>query len=354
MLESTISTGRVSLEQKVLWARNMSVMLHSGLTIEETLEVTADQATGTFKKVLTGLHKAISSGQPLGDGMARYPKVFEESFINVVRAGEASGNLEENLTNIAENLEKERELRSKIKGAMLYPTVVLVAALILGLAMSFLVLPKIVPLFEGLKVDLPATTRALIWFSHVVRDYTWQLLIGVIGGVVGLIWLFKRRFFKPVSHWLWLRLPIVSKLTRYTNQARFCRTLGTLLQSGLNIDEALEIAGSTVNNYYYRGALKHAAQSISKGGSLSAALSQHQNLFPILVTRMVGVGEQSGNTSETLLFLAHFYEVEVETSTKSLATAIEPVLLIIIGLGVGFLALSIITPIYEITGNIRR
>lgn len=354
LLDRDISIGRIDLAQKAILARHLSVMLKSGLTIVESIEITADQASGKMKKVLGGVLSALNAGQSLSSALGRYEKIFSGMFINVVKAGEVSGTLRENLENIADNLEKERELRSKIKGAMLYPTVILVATFALGLVMAFFVLPKIVPLFEGLKVDLPFSTRALIWFSYIVRDYTWQLALGIFGGVGFLVWLFRRSFFKPVSHWLLLKLPIVGKLTYQSNLARFCRTLGTLLRSGLNIDQALEISASTVGNYYYRRSLAEISGNISKGTKLSFMLEKYPKLYPKLVTRMVRVGEKSGELEGSALFLAHFYEVEIDNTTKAISTAIEPILLIFIGIVVAFLALSIITPIYKITGNIRR
>jgi len=354
VLDFEISIGGVNAEQKAILARHLSVMLKSGLTIVEAIEITSEQISGKLKRVLRGLLKALQSGQSLADAMARYPKTFSEMFINIVKAGEKSGTLEENLTNLAEQLEKDRELRAKIKGAMLYPTVVLIAAFGLGLAMAFFVLPKITPLFEGLKMDLPFTTRWLISFSHIIRENTLALFGGIIGVIGFLLWLIKRKFSQPATHWLLLKLPLIGKIVYQTNLARFCRSLGTLLKSGLNIDEAIEITSKTVTNYYYKKALTQVSCTVKKGTKLSEQLEQYPKLFPKLTTRMISVGEKSGKLEESLLFLAHFYEVEVDNTTKSLSTAIEPALLIFIGLVVAFLALSIITPIYKITGNVRR
>ncbi len=354
ILDLDINIGGVNAEQKAILARHLSVMLKSGLTIVEAIETTAEQSSGKLKQVLKGLLKASQAGQSLSDAMARYPKAFSEMFINIVRAGEKSGTLEENLTNLAEQLEKDRELRAKIKGAMLYPTVVLIAAFGLGLSMAFLVLPKITPLFEGLKMDLPFTTRWLISFSHLIRENTLALFGGIIAAIAFLLWLIKRKFSQPVTHWLLLKLPLVGKIVYQTNLAGFCRSLGTLLKSGLNIDEAIEITSKTATNYYYGQALTYVSSTVKKGTKLSSKLELYPKLFPKLTTRMIRVGEKSGKLEESLLFLAHFYEVEVDNTTKSLSTAIEPILLIVIGLVVAFLALSIITPIYKITGNVRR
>lgn len=353
ILEASVSIGSTNLTQRALFARNLSVMLQSGLTIGEALEIAADSAQGKFKKILNNVAKAVKSGQSLSSSLSRYPKVFSGFFIGATLAGESSGTLEENLQNVATQTEKENELFSKVKGAMLYPIVVLVAAFILGIGMAFFVLPKITPLFEGLKMDLPATTRALIWSSHILQDYGLYAGIGLFVLIVFLVWLIRQRFIKPLTHGIFLKMPVVKKISRNANIARFCRSLGMLLKSGLNIDEALEITRTTLSNYYYKRSLAGIAGRITKGTKLSLALSEHQALFPIMVTRMIKVGEKSGKLEETLLYLANYYEVEVDNATKSLSTAIEPILLIVIGLVVGFLALSIITPIYNISGGIQ-
>jgi type IV pilus assembly protein PilC len=353
-LSKDISFGGISFAEKAVFAKNLSVMIKSGLVITEALEIIVASTRGRFKRVLKGVLKSVGSGQTLSSSFARYPKIFSGLFISATQAGEASGTLDETLDNVAEQMEKEKELSSKIKGAMLYPAVILVAALILGLAVSFLVLPQITPLFSGLKMELPFTTRVLINFSNAVSAYGIWLFSGIILSIGFLVWLVKQKFSRPVIHLLLLRIPVIKRISRNSNLARFCLNLGTLLKSGLNIDEALDISSQAMGNYYYKKAVVRTSHRISKGGQLSDSLEKYNNLFPIMATRMISVGEQSGKLEETLLYLANFYEAEVDNATKTLSTAIEPILLSIIGLVVGFLALSIITPIYNITGGVRR
>jgi len=354
LLEFEIPFGKVNLVQRALFTKHLTMMLKSGLPITEALSIAQDAASSKLKKVLRGVLKSVQAGQSLSKAFSLYPKVFSGLFISSTKAGEASGTLTENLENVAEQLEKEKELVSKIKGAMLYPVVVLTAAFVLGLVLAFLVLPKITPLFEGLKMDLPFTTRALIWFSHFIQDYGLYLFLGIIAFVIFIGWLIKQKFTRPVIHCLLLNTPIIRKISRGANLARFSRTLGMLLKSGVNIDEALEITRDTIGNYYFQQALEKVSQAVRKGTKLSENLSQFGGLFPTMLTRMIKVGEESGKFEETLFYLANFYENEVDTSTKTLSTAIEPILLIVIGLVVAFLALSIITPIYDITGGIKR
>lgn len=354
LLSMNISFGGTGLADKALLAKHLSVMQQSGLTITESLEIVEETSRGKMKKIVASIKKSVESGNSFAESLNRYPKVFSGIFASAVYAGETSGSLAQNLKQLSDQLEKEKELNAKIKGAMLYPIVVLIASFILGLSMSFLVLPKIIPLFEGLKTELPVTTRWLISFSHFVDNHGISLFLGIVISVIFLSWLVRQKFSRPVTHWLLLRIPVVRKIVFNTNLARFARTLGMLLKSGLHIDEALDVTRETVGNYYYKRALKTIGGGVSKGKKLADNLVLYPVLFPKMVSRMVLVGEKSGNLEDTLMYLANFYEVEVDNSTKNLSTAIEPVLLLLIGLVVGFLALSIITPIYNVTGNIRR
>lgn len=346
--------GRVNLTQRALFAKNLSVMLKAGLVITEALSIAIDSTQGRLKRTLKAILKSVESGQSLSSSFANYPKVFPAFFVSATYAGESSGNLDKNLENLAFQLEKDKELMAKVKGAMIYPIVVLSAAFCLGLAMAFFVLPKITPLFEGMKMELPFTTRVLIWLSHFIQDYGTALFFSLIFLVVFMIWLFRQSFIKPITHWLFLNLPIIKKVSVNTNLARFSRTLGMLLESGLNIDEALKITQDTVDNYHYKKALTIISQRIGKGSKLSDNLKNFEKFFPNMVIKMVRVGEESGELENILKYLADFYDIEVDTATKSLATAIEPILLMGMGLVVGFLALSIITPIYNITGGINK
>ncbi|MEK7649941.1 MAG: type II secretion system F family protein [Patescibacteria group bacterium] len=343
-----------SLAVRALFAKHLAVMLKSGLTLTEALAITRDSARGSFRDVLADVMRAVETGRPLSQAFGDHQQVFGGLFIEATYAGERSGTLPENLENIAQELEREKELAGKIKGALMYPSVVLVAAGILAMGVSFFVLPKITPLFEGLRTELPLATRALISFSHFVRDYGYIFFGSLIGIILLLVWMARQKFSHPLTHLLMLRIPIVGGMVRSANIARFVRTLGMLLKSGVNVDEAIEIAHDSISNYYYRLALARVARDVAKGSKLSLSLAQEAHLFPPIVTRMVKVGEESGKFEETLFYLASFYEAEVDTSTKTLSVALEPILLLFIGLLVGGLALAIITPIYEITGNIGR
>jgi type IV pilus assembly protein PilC len=354
LLEKEIYIGGISLVQKAVFARYLSVMLKSGLTIIESLEIAVESAQGRLRKVIRGILEAVKSGYSFAFALERYPKIFSKLFTNTVYAGESSGTLDESLERVADQMDKEREIFTKIKGAMVYPMIILAASFALGAGMTFWVLPKITPLFEGLNVELPLTTQFLIKFSSFVQNNGISFTIFSVIFIVFLFWLLKQRFLRATTHLVLIRMPVINRVIKNTNIARFTRSLSVLLKSGLNIYEALKIVTEMTNNYYYKKVLFKAGESTSKGSKLSSDLARHSDLFPVMTTKMIRVGEESGKLEETLAYLADFYEKEVDDSLKTLSTYIEPALLMFIGLIVAFMALSIITPIYSITSGMGR
>lgn len=354
VLDSDISLGGVNISQKIIFTKHLAVMLKSGLTITEALDIVHDQAEGKLKKIIAIVKESVRSGSSLSSSLKKFPKVFSSVFVNSIYVGESSGTLDENLESVATSLTKDRDLMSKIKNAMFYPMIILFLAFGLGIVMSFLVLPRIMPLFEGLGLDLPVTTRMLIWFSKTIDAHGKELIVTIFVSLFFLSWLLKQKFTHPVTHYLILRIPIVGDISRNKNLALFCNTLGTLLKSGLNIDRALEITQNAAQNYYYQKSLEVVSSKTGKGMKMSDILQNYKKLYPTLATNMIKIGERSGRLEETLFYLGEHYEGEVDNSVKKFSTAIEPMLLIFIGLLVGGLAMSIITPIYQLTGNIEN
>lgn len=354
VLNYEISFGRVNLTQRALLAKHLAVMLHSGLTITDALDTAASSASPALKRILERVSGAVISGKAFSAALAEHPKVFSGLFVNAIFAGESSGTLVENLENLATELERERSLASKIKSAMLYPMVILIAATILGFTLALFILPKILPLFKGLSVELPATTRGLISFTEFMQANGTIVAIIFPVVVIGVVVLARKEWMRPYTNWISLHVPVIKQISGNANRARFVRTLGMLLKSGVRINEALKILEDSLSNYYYQSAVRHLRKEIEEGKRLAEGMEAYPMLFPVIMTRMIRVGEESGKFEESLFYLAGFYEGEVETATKALATAIEPILLLIIGGIVAFLALSIITPIYEITGGVNR
>ncbi len=354
VLGKSVSFGGVKLREKAVFIKNLAIMLNSGLSITDSLDVLLSQTTGKLQKIIESIGRSVASGNSLSSSFSKFPKIFSSFFINTVKAGEASGNLENNLNNLADHLTKERELISKIRGAMLYPLIVLILSFVLGITLAFLVLPKITPIFVGLKIDLPASTRFLIWFSELIENHGVILLSVFVILLVFLSWFLKQRIVRPITHFLLLHLPIIGKISRKKNLVQFTSTLGTLLKSGLSIDEVLKVSKKTVRNYYYQKSIEKIRSSINQGRKLSDSLEEFSNIYPKMVISMIRVGEKSGKLEEESFNLAKIYKSEVEAAADNLTTVIEPILLIVIGVVVGGLALSIITPIYKITGNVYR
>jgi type II secretory pathway component PulF len=344
----------IGLSDKAVLTRNLATMLQAGLTVSEALDILASQTKGKLNKIIKDVNTTVSSGNSLSAACAALPHIFSAFYVNTVKAGEASGTLAENLNYLAEQLNKEAELRSKIKNAMFYPAIVLSLSVVLGLVLVFLVLPKIMPLFLGLNIELPLTTRALVWLAQTVEKSGLKILAGLVLGGGFLIWLSRQKFSRPITHWLLLHLPLLGRLTREKNLAQLSRSLGTLLRSGISIDEALRITAEATANYYYNRILLAVRERVSRGNKLADSFSSWPHYFPALVVGLLRVGERSGQLEEEFFNLAEIYENQVDRTVKTLASAVEPFLLVIIGLVVGGLALSIITPIYKITGNVYR
>lgn len=350
---SQITLGKVSTVTKLLFVKHLSIMLKSGMSLSDAFNVLIDQSKGKFKKILEKIRDKTNAGFSLHESLADFPKTFSPIFINLIRAGESSGTLEQNLGQLAIQMEKNYNLKKKIKAAMLYPMIILIFVFIVGLGTIFFILPKLVPLFKGLHTKLPWTTNILVKIGEFFHQYgAWPILILFLA-IIFLIWLLKRKFMRPLTHWIILHLPIFKKISRDLNLSRFTRTMGSLLKSGLTIDESLLITSKVVSNYYFQLSLKEAAETIKQGEPLGKILSKWPFLYSKLCIRMIEVGEKTGSLDDTLLYLANFFEAEVDDLTKNLSNILEPVLLIFIGLAVAFLALSIITPIYQITGSIK-
>lgn len=346
--------GKLSLSDKSFFVTNLSLMLHSGLSITESLEVIKEQSKGLLRIVSSDILVSVTTGNSLADSFLRHPKIFSKLFINIVRAGEVSGNLEENLSNLGKRLEKEKELSDKIFNAMIYPGVVLMMSFIIGVTLSIFVLPKITPIFEGLRIELPTSTKILIMFSNYVENNILLFLIETFGSIFFFIWLVKQRFIKPLTNFVVLFIPLIKNISQYANVARFSRTLSSLLKSGISIDEALLITSDTLNNFYYKNSLKEISLLVSGGDKLSEAMLEHEKYFSKLSLSMIRVAEKAGTLEETLNNLAQINEKKLDQAIKRISVLIEPFLLLFVGLIVAWIAISIITPIYQITGSVYK
>ncbi len=345
---------RVPLKEKMTFTRNLSVMVSSGLTVSRAIHNLSLQTKNTtFKKILESVNDDLQSGKTLSEGLGKYPTVFNELFVNMVYVGEVSGNLEEVLDILALQLEKENDLLSKVRGALIYPAVIVIAMIGIGILMLVYILPKITGVFKDMKVELPATTQVIMALSDFVRNNAIITTLLSVGLIIG-IKLFAgtvpgKRFFG----FLFVRLPIIGNIVVKVNCARFARIYSSLLKSGISVVNALTIISKTLANPYYKDALAEAIAEIQKGVELSKVIGKYPVIFPLLVTQILEVGEETGKTEVVLQRLAEFYEEEVSQITKNMSSIIEPILMLFIGGGVGFFAVAMLQPMYSVLENIK-
>jgi type II secretory pathway component PulF len=338
--------------EKVVLTKHLAIMLRAGITLSSALETLVLQSRGYLRGVLEALRDDVEAGERLADAMAAHPRVFSDYYINMVRAGEESGNLAENLEQLSLRFGKDYELRRKAQSAMFYPALVLTLTAALGLLISLFVLPRLSNLFQAFDFELPLSTRVLIAVSAFLAENGVAATIVLVAGVVAGVSLLRSRALRPATHRVYLRLPIVREVIRFVNLARLSMVLGSLLRSGIPINHAIPITANVLTNAAYKQALLRASDRVNTGEPLSTLLQQNLHLFPPFVYRMVLIGEQTGKLDEMLFYLAEFYETELDTVLKNVSTFIEPLLLVVIGLVVAFTALAIITPVYNFIGAI--
>lgn len=350
-----VEIGGISRMDILLFTRHLAVALRSGLTLQEGLDMLHDQSSSNHFKTMVGdLLERLRAGQPLHEALARYPRAFSAIYVSLVKTGELAGTLEENLTHLAEGLKKSEELRQKVRSALMYPLFVLVAIVGLGLSVALFILPKIVPLFKTLDVDLPVSTRGLLWVADLFSRHGVAMAVGLVAFFIFMVWFLRRKFIKPALHRFLLALPVLGNILKSIELERFSRTLGMLLRSAVPLDKSLRVTAEGTVNQVYKKAILLLVTEIEKGNGLSLAMANFPRLFPTITYRMVGMGERTGSLESTLLHLSDMYAEEVDNTMKNLSTILEPALLIFIGLIVGFVAISILGPIYKITGNLRQ
>lgn len=353
LLQKEIFAFSVKEEELVMFGKNMAVMLEAGLPVVEALEVMMDQATGKLKEIIERLYTRVSAGQAFAEALRLEGKTFSNVFISAVQIGEMSGALEQSLVHAANQMERDHEVRRNIRSAMMYPLIVLIATAGLGFAIAIFVLPRMVEVFTSLRAELPWSTQAVIWLAEFSQNYGIYAYPVLVVVVFLLITLARQDFARAFMHPLYLRLPVASPFIHNVNRARFCRSLGTLLESGVPIQEALKTTSLTVSNILYHRSVVDLYSKIETGDKFSEIIGDYPELYPKLVQRMIGVGEHSGGMGQMLLYLAEYFEQRVDSQSKNFSTLLEPLLLLVIGLVVAFVAIAILSPIYSITSSIQ-
>jgi type IV pilus assembly protein PilC len=345
---------RFPVQDQILFAKRLSMILRSGMPIMEGLsmlhvETRSRSAAHIYKSLLNDVQR----GQALSAGVQKFERFFGEYCVNIIRVGEASGTLNENLEYLAEELKKKQALRRKVVGALVYPAVIVVATVAIVVMLTIYIFPKIIPIFAGVKAQLPLSTRILIVLSDFLAARGLYLL-----GVISLLTIgfFILVRYVPKFHLfidkILVRLPLFGKLSKYYNLSNITRTLSILLRSDVRIIQAMDLVSAATRNLAYRKELEISKERIMKGQKIAAQFKENQVLFPPLMTQMITVGESTGNLGGTLEYISQMYEDEINELTKNLTTLIEPVLMIVMGIIVGFIAVSIITPIYSITQSL--
>ena len=352
-LEISLPFFKVSLTEKMFFIRNLQVMIAAGLPLPRAIGALSNQVKDNrMRTALLNIKEEITKGKSLSESMARHSEIFSELFQSMVKVGEESGTLEKVLGSLALQLEKEHSLKSKIMGAMVYPAVIICTMMGVGVLMLVMVIPKLAATFEELNIELPITTQFIIGLADFVIQSWYLGIIGIVVLIILFSQLIKITEVKKIIDKVILKIPIFSSIIKTTNSASTVRTLSSLISAGTPLPRALEITSGTMGNYYYKTAMKESAVKVRKGIKLSEVLSTHKGIYPPIVIQMIAVGEETGETSTILSKLADFFEEEASNATKNLAAVIEPLLMVIIGLVIGFFAVSMIQPMYSMLGAV--
>ncbi|MBI2097387.1 MAG: type II secretion system F family protein [Candidatus Vogelbacteria bacterium] len=352
-LQRWLNFGGVKIKDKIVFASNLSAMIGAGLSLARALAVMERQSgSKRFRQVISQIAAKIGAGAGLSAALAAFPAVFPPVFVAMVAAGEESGKLPQSLEVVAEQLMKNYDLRRKVRGAMIYPAIIVIVIILIGILMMIFLVPNLTAVFEELNAELPLSTRLVIATSNFLSGHTLLFFLSLLAFVSAVVAYFRTGRGRRTSAWLVLHLPLIAPLAKEVNSAATMRTLSSLISSGVGMVEALAITRRVVQNHYYQMVIEAAGAKVEKGQTLSSVFKDHERLYPVLVGEMTEVGEETGKLADMLLRGAVFYEEEVNQATKNLSTVIEPVLMIMIGLAVGFFAVSMIGPIYSLSENL--
>lgn len=342
--------SRVTLADKVNFTRQLATMISSGLRLTEALEILETQSSPAMQRLIREILQEIEGGGNLAGALEKHPGVFDQVYTALIRAGEAAGVLEKTLGRLADNLEKQKEFQSKVKGAMIYPVIVICAMILVAAIMIIFVLPKMTAIYEEFQAQLPLPTRILLGISKFVTSFWWLELPLLLGLIVGGGILFKNPQFKKQYDQILFRLPVIGNLRQKMILTDFTRILGLLVGTGILIVDALKIVRHSLKTAFYEQAVDRAAKEVEKGSSLAMALAKTE-VFPPILPQMISVGEETGKLDEVLTKVSAYFEQESEAAVRGLTTAMEPIIMIILGVGVGFLMIAVIMPIYNLTSQ---
>lgn len=338
----------VSFAELTNTTRQLAIMISAGLVLSEAIDILEEQQSNKyFKNVLGEVSRDVKGGMTLANAFARHPDVFPSLYVNLVKSGESSGRMDQVLIRLADSLEKEREFKSRVKGALIYPVIVITMMFSVMMIMMIFVVPKLTELYGEKTLELPLPTKILIFVSNIFVNFWWLLVLVVVVAVIG----FKRWTSTPEGARLFdeilLKVPLVGKVIMEVNLTNFSRTFGLLTSAGVPLLEAINIVSNVMQNAVFRNLLNEAYRGVEKGLPFSSLLTSSS--FPKIVGQMVKVGEETGKVDEIFFKLSDYFESESDHLVKNLTVAIEPIVLVILGIGVAFLVISVILPIYSLT-----
>ncbi len=346
--------SRIKTIEKINFARNLGLMLNSGLPLSRALSVLEKQSRSKFfKEILLQIQGDVNKGGTFSEAIGKHERIFPKIFSSMAHAGEQSGTLADSLKAIANQLESSYNLERRVRGAMLYPGVILCVMIAIGILMFMFVVPSLTKVFLELNVPLPTTTRIIIAISDAIQYHGILVAIGVLI-LSGSVWFWsKKPSGKRFFHALLLKIPVIGTLVQEVNSARTARTLSSLLTAGVNVIESVTITRDIIQNLYYKDVLVKAEEAIKKGEPMSQIFSENEKLYPVFFAEMLSVGEETGKIGEMLGNVSSYYENDVEQKTKDMSTVIEPFLMVVIGAAVGFFAISMISPMYSLVNVIQ-
>lgn len=338
--------------ERITLTKHLAVMIKAGIGLSQSIGNLAEQSKGDTKKILEQIKIKLDNGSTFAIALGKFPRVFDEFYVGIVKVGEQTGKLDASLEYLALQQGKEYALEKKVMGALMYPAIILIATLGLAAFISLFVLPKLTTFFDTFSSKLPWTTRFLLSMSNFMRDYGLVFFGSIALAIVLFLLMLKNSKIKLWWHKFILRLPLIGRLLMEREVSRFSMNLATMLKSGLPLFESLKIAISSQSNMAYKKAIGEMSTSLEKGKKMTDILRQpsYRLLFPRLVTDMIAVGEETGSIDESLFYVSSFYEQDIEETAKNMTTILEPTILLVIGLMVAFVAMAIISPIYNLTG----
>lgn len=342
---------RISSSDITSFTRQLSTMINAGLPITESLHILRNQSKGAMQKVVATILAGIEGGESLSSALSKHKKIFSPTYVALIKSGEVGGVMDEVLARLADNMEKQQEFKGKVKGALIYPVIIVVGMLAVSLIMMIFVMPRLTSLYKDFNAELPLPTKILIGISSFLFKF-WPLMILLfIALIYGFILYRKTAKGRRKIDELIFKIPVFGDLQRQIILTNISRTLSMMIGAGVSILEALNITAEVVDNVVISDALKDASKQVEKGFPIAFSFARHPDAFPYILSQMIAVGEETGKMEEVLVNISHVFEVESDEKVKGLTSAIEPLIMVLLGLGVGFLVIAIILPIYNLTSS---